>query len=287
MYQQRVWYVHKVYFRKRGRLTMSIKSYWNGCSDNWFVENRRSHESVMINPITGFPIDVYPLILKYMGDIREKKVLVPSSGDNVAVFALHLLGASVTSCDLSEKQIKNAAEIAKENNWDIEFVVQDTMTLDKIGENKYDLVYTSNGAHVWINDMPKMYQNIKRVLKSGGYSIFFETHPMCRPFDMTTYEVKVKQHYADVHIWANDKVPNYLWRVQDFVNAITTNDFVIREMLEFHSHPEDLSCHNYLCVDPDDIEATGKWPGDTFDWKVNPWAALPSCLSICSQKADK
>jgi SAM-dependent methyltransferase len=263
---------------------MSIKDYWDDCSDNWFVINKQSHEAVINNPEMGFPIDVYPMIQKYIGDLRDKKILVPSSGDNVAVFAFHLLGAKVTSCDISENQITNAAKIAKANDWDIEFIVQDTMTLNRIADNEYDLVYTSNGAHVWISDMPQVYRNINRVLKTGGFNIFFETHPMGRPFDMTTYEVKIKQHYADVHIYANDTVPNYLWRTQDFVNAIATNGFAIREMLEFHSHREDLSCHNYLCVDPDDIKAANNWPGDTFDWKVNPWAALPSCLCICSQK---
>jgi len=263
---------------------MSIKTYWNNCSDNWFEKNRPNHEAVMANPSTGFPTDVFLMIQNYMGNIRGKNVLVPSSGDNVAVFAFNLLGAKVTSCDLSENQIKNAIKIANENDWNIEFVIQDTMTLDKIADNKYDLVYTSNGAHVWISDMPKMYQNINRVLKPGGYSIFFETHPMGRPFDMTTYEVKIKQHYTDVHIWANDAVPNYLWRTQDFVNAIAINGFIIRKMLEFHSHPNDLSCHNYLCVDVEDEKAVNNWPGNTFDWKVNPWAALPSCLCLCSQK---
>jgi len=263
---------------------MSIKTYWDDCSDNWYTQNKKSHDAVMANPISGFPVDIYPLIQKHMGDIKGKTVLVPSSGDNVAVYAFYLLGAKVTSCDLSEKQITNAAKIAKDNDWDIEFVVQDTMTLDKIADNKYDLVYTSNGAHVWINDMLKMYENINRVLKLGGHSIFFETHPMGRPFDMATYEVKIKQHYADVHIWANDKVPYYLWRTQDFVNAIAANGFTIKEMLEFNSHPADLSCHNYLCVDHDDVQAANNWPGDTFDWKVNPWAALPTCLCLCSQK---
>jgi SAM-dependent methyltransferase len=263
---------------------MSIKTYWDDCSNNWFEKNKQSHEAVIANPLTGFPTDVYPMIVKYMGNLQGKNVLVPSSGDNVAVYAFHLLGAKVTSCDLSENQITNAANIAKKNGWDIEFAIQDTMTLDKIADNKYDLVYTSNGAHVWIRDMPKMYQNINRVLKPGGYSIFFETHPMGRPFDMTTYEVKIKQHYADVHIWANDAVPNYLWRTQDFVNAVATNGFVIKEMLEFHSRPADLPCHNYLYVDVNDEKAVNNWPGDTFDWKINPWAALPSCLCLCSQK---
>ena len=33
-----------------------------------------------------------------------------------------------------------------------------------------------------------------------------------------------------------------------------------------------------------DEESKYNWPGDTFDWKVNPWAALPQCLCVCSQK---
>lgn len=147
------------------------------------------------------------------------------------------------------------------------------------------MVYTSNGAHVWISDMPCMYHNINRVLKKGGYSIFFETHPMSRPFDSTTYEIKVKQHYSDIYIWANDVVPNYLWRTQDFVNAITTNGLIVKEMLEFHNHRDDLPCHNYLYIEPNDVEERSNWPGDTFDWRNNPWAALSQCLCLCSQKA--
>ena len=216
--------------------------------------------------------------------MHNKKVLVPSSGDNVAVFGFHLLGAKVTSCDLSENQIENAKKAAIANGWDIEFIVQDTMTLDRIKDNEYDLVYTSNGTHVWISDMPSMYKNINRVLKHGGYSIFFETHPMSRPFDSTTYEVKINKHYSDTHIRANDDTPNYLWRTQDFVNAITVNGLIIKEMLEFHSLREDLICHNYLYVEPDDTKEGNNWHGDTFDWKNNPWAALPQCLCLCSQK---
>ena len=261
-----------------------IKDYWNNCADNWYDKNMSSHEAVKKIPQMGFPIAVYPLTQKYLGNMNNKRVLVPSSGDNVAAFAFHLLGAKVTSCDLSENQIENAKKISKANGWDIEFIVQDTMTLDKILDNKYDLVYTSNGAHVWISDMPSMYKNINRVLKNGGYSIFFETHPMSRPFDSKTYEVKVNKIYSDTHFWANDATPNYLWRTQDFINAITTNGFIIKEMLEFHSQREDLPCHNYLYIEPDDSEAKNNWPGDTFDWKNNPWAALPQCLCLCSQK---
>ena len=265
--------------------TNPIKESWDKSSDGWFIQNAPNHEAIKLSPEMGFPATVYPLLQKYLGNLQGKRVLVPSSGDNVAAFALHLLGAKVTSCDISDAQIKNAAKIAHDNNWAIEFLVQDTMTLDEIPDGEYDLVYTSNGAHVWINDMPGMYKNINRVLKPDGYSLFFETHPIIRPFDDTTYEVKIKQHYADVYAPASDPVPNYHWRTQDFVNAIASSGLVIKEMLEFRSQREDLPCHNYLYVEPDDFfNENADWPGDTFDWKNNPWAALPQCLCICSQK---
>jgi len=239
------------------------------------------YERIAVNPEKAFPITVFPLVQKYAGELRGKKVLVPSSGDNVAAFGFHLLGAEVTSCDIAENQIKNAKAVADRYGWDVEFLVQDSMKLDKIEDGAYDLVYTSNGVHVWINDLPGMYRNFYRVLKPGGYNIFFETHPMSRPFDNTTYEVKIKKLYEDVGPFADD--PTFAWRTQDFVNAVVSVGFVIREMQEFHSLREDLEAHNYLIVKRS-IVKNDNWPGDTFDWKVNPWAALPQCLCLCSQK---
>jgi len=68
------------------------------------------------------------------------------SNDNHAVFAFHL-GAKVTSCDISEKQIENAFDIANKHGWDIEFICDDTTKLTKVNSNEYDFVYTSNGVH--------------------------------------------------------------------------------------------------------------------------------------------
>lgn len=76
------------------------------------------------------------------------RVLVPSSGDNGAVFAFHMLGASVTSADISGRQLENAKKLADGEGWNIEFVRADSMTLDGIPDGKFDLVYTSNGVHV-------------------------------------------------------------------------------------------------------------------------------------------
>ena len=261
------------------------KDEWNERSDEYFKQDIDDYEKIIENPERAFPIAVYPLIKKYLGDfnVKGKKVLVPSSGDNKAVFGFHLLGAQVTSCDLAENQLKNAKIIADKYNWDIEFICQDSMKLELIKDGEYDLVYTSNGAHIWIGDLLGMYTNFHRVLKDGGYNIFFETHPMIRPFDNSTYEVKIKKLYEDIGPFADEENSSeYEWRTQDFVNAVISAGFTIKEMQEFHSVREDLPAHNYLYIK--ELNSNWKWTGNTFDWHNNPWAALPQCLCLCSQK---
>jgi len=266
-----------------------IKNYWDKLALEDRGNNHYSPNSpgrwedtgiVWENPERAFPFAMRPIIKKYMSDLNGKKVLVPSSGDNKAVFGFHLLGAKVTSCDISENQLINAKAIADKYNWDIEFICQDSMKLDKIKDGEYDLVYTSNGVHVWIDDMPGMYKNFYRVLKSGGYNIFFETHPMIRPFDDSKIDViKIIRLHEDIN-WEYEGVPRYLWRMQDFVNAITSAGFIIKEMQEFHSVEGDLD--DYI---PNEKNPEHKNYGiDMKDWKQNPWAALPQCLCICSRK---
>ena len=258
-----------------------IKNSWNNNTNEYYQSSIPFCKEITGNPERAFPVAVYPLIQKYLGDLKGKRVCVPSSGDNIAAFGFHLLGAKVTSCDFAENQLKHAKAFADNNSWDIEFVCQDSMKLDTINNGAYDLVYTSNGVHVWIDDLPGMYKNFHRILKSGGYNIFFETHPMIRPFDNKTYEIKINKLYED--IGPHGEVPNYAWRTQDIVNAVISAGFIIKEMQEFHSLPQDLAEHNYLFIKEEDKNKY-KWHGDTFDWRVNPWAALPQCLCLCSQK---
>jgi len=265
-------------------MTSVAKNNWNSRSAEHYKKDIPFYEEVIKNPERAFPVMLFPLIKKYLGDLSGKKVCIPSSGDNIAAFGFHVLGAKVTSCDYAENQLAHSKAFADKHKWDIEFICQDSMKLDKLNDNEYDLVYTSNGVHVWIDDLSSMYRNFHRILKDGGYNIFFETHPMSRPFDHTTYDVRIRKLYEDVGPFTDaDGEITYSWRTQDFVNALSSAGFTIKEMQEFHSVREDLEAHNYLFISEEHKDKY-KWYGDTFDWKVNPWAALPQCLCFCSQK---
>lgn len=67
--------------------------------------------------------------------------------------------------------------------WILPTIDSDSMKLEELADETFDLVYTSNGVHVWIHDLGTMYRNFHRILKENGRYIMFDTHPWSRPFD--------------------------------------------------------------------------------------------------------
>jgi len=79
-----------------------VKDNWNMIADSDWYQSLRTDEKItaLVNaPQSAFHPKVFSLISKYIPDLKDKKILLPSSGDNHAAFAFALLGASVTSAD--------------------------------------------------------------------------------------------------------------------------------------------------------------------------------------------
>ena len=138
---------------------------------------------IIKNPYSIFRLELQETLKKSVGTFTDKRILVPASGDNREVFAFHLLGAKVTSSDISENQLENSAQVAKKHGWNIEFIQDDVTHLSKIKSDAYDFVYISNGVMFWIEDLDSMYKNINRVLVPGGHYMMYDAHPFMYPFE--------------------------------------------------------------------------------------------------------
>ncbi|MEK8130704.1 class I SAM-dependent methyltransferase [Paenibacillus filicis] len=261
----------------------NLKEIWNNWSETWYQKYRTDQaiSKIINNPESAFHHTTYAMIKHVCPDLHGKRICVPSSGDNHAVFAFHLLGASVTSIDISERQLENSAAIAQKHGWDIEFICDDTMELSKISSNEYDFVYTSNGVHVWIHDLCSMYQNIHRILKANGTYIMFEVHPFTRPFGDDTEKLTVVRPYDSIGPFIIEHVPRHTWRIQDLMNAVISSGLCIHHVEEMYA--EDGS---FWIDESADEENT--LSNEEFDrlcnWQLNPRAALPQWLSITAVK---
>ena len=253
-----------------------VKDNWNKTADSDWYQSLRTDEKIeklVKEPANAFHPEVHQLINKYMLDLHGKKVLLPSSGDNHAAFAFALLGAKVTSTDISEKQLEHAQEIADNLNLSISFVCDDTTQLSNIEDNSFDLVYTSNGTHTWIADIVTMYKNIYRVLKPSGLSIMFDINPFNRPFTGEPWkQPKIIKPYEET-------MPNCHWRVQDLVNAMICAQLSIKEMEELKAvNASFWFSYEELIKQEKGILAK------INNWEHNPMAALPAWISIVAQK---
>jgi SAM-dependent methyltransferase len=260
-----------------------VQNMWNGKSDDYYGDIQNGLDMILDKAERAFPRPVWGMIRAAFPDLRGRRVLVPSSGDNIAAFGFYLLGAKVTSCDLAERQLFNAKKIADRYGWDIDFIQQNSMELDRIPDGVYDLVYTSNGVHVWIPDIPMMYGNFYRVLRPGGRYIMFETHPFIRPFDDSGPAVIIDKPYEDIGPFfygeGDTKTTEYAWRVQDILNAAWGVGFNMQRMEEFH--PERGDYDDWFYGNTEEAEKDGY---RKHDWKLNPWAALPQWIGFSAEK---
>lgn len=262
------------------------KTSWNNGAATYSAFNHSDKQMghIIENPVNAFHHTTWEMIQEYVPDLRGKKICVPSSGDNKAVFAFAMLGAQVVSCDISENQLSNAERIAKHHGWDksIEFVCADTMKLSEIADNEYDFVYTSNGVHVWIDDLPGMYRNIHRIMKPGGVYIMYEIHPFLRPFDDN---LNVKKPYDMTGPFESDIEVTFAWRVMDIMNAMLDSGLMVKHIEEMFaekdydwpfwiSYQEIAKGATASCEDVDRMH----------DWHNNPVAALPNWISIAAKK---
>ncbi|BBH24289.1 hypothetical protein Back11_56340 [Paenibacillus baekrokdamisoli] len=258
-----------------------IKDSWNQWSGTWY-ERYRTDEAIskiIKHPESAFHPTTYSMIKKAIPSLQGKRICVPSSGDNHAVFAFHMMGAKVTSSDISEQQLENTAAIAHKHGWDIEFICDDTMSLSNIKSGEYDFVYTSNGVHVWINDLNSMYNNINRILKSNGSYIMFDIHPFMRPLGRDTEKITVVKPYDSTGPFG--EIPTYKWRIQDIMNAVISSGLTIKHIEEMYAEDGTF----WVDESSDERDTRSNEELDQLcKWEINPLAAIPQWLSIYAIK---
>lgn len=209
---------------------------------------------------------------------------MPSSGDNNAVLAFALMGARVTSCDISGNQLAAAKAAAQKLGLSerVIFQQEDTMRLSGIESGAYDFVYTSNGVHVWLNDLESMYKNISRILKPDGVYIMYELHPFQRPFGEN---MEVVKPYDSTGPFEDETTVNFAWRIQDIVNPILDAGISLMHMEEIMPSPD---YERPFFIDNDEMvngrSVSREEVDEMYDWHKNPSAALPEMIAFAGRR---
>ncbi len=232
-------------------------------------------------PHLAFEGQALETIREFVGALEGKKVCVVGSGDNYAAFALAGLGAEVTSVDISERQLQEAATRAAELGLQIRFVSADAANLAVLRKSSFDLVCSTNGFFVWLADLKAVFAEIARVLKPGGYYIFYEVHPFQRPWKDQAKPIEMEKPYWDTGPYesgADAKAYEFHWTLADILNALTESRLGLRKFIE------SAAADSCFWQGP----SYGSGMDDTLlDWKQNPRAGLPVWLTIAAAKLQR
>ena len=136
--------------------------------------------------------------LREVGDVTGKKLLHLQCHFGQDTLSWARLGAQVTGCDLSEKAIDYARELATETKLDAHFVCCNVFDLPQHLDDQFDIVFSSYGVVGWLPDLKPWAAVIAHFLKKGGIFYLAEFHPVVWMFDEQMEVFKYAYHNAGV-----------------------------------------------------------------------------------------
>ena len=123
------------------------------------------------------------LDLEGVGEVRGKRLLHLQCHFGLDTLSWARHGATVTGVDFSPTALAEARRLAQALALPATFVESDVYALPGRLEGEFDVVYTSQGALIWLPDLAGWARVIAHFLKPGGRFFVFDGHPFAYLFD--------------------------------------------------------------------------------------------------------
>ncbi|MBB4931696.1 SAM-dependent methyltransferase [Lipingzhangella halophila] len=199
------------------------------------TENNRRHwdERVPINTASSF----YDLDGFRAGDGDLDRFQITELGDVTGLDLAHLQchigldtlswarrGARVSGLDFSAPAIRTASDLAAEIGLDhrARFVAADVYdAAEELGSGAFDVVYTGNGALMWLFDIDRWARTVADLLRPGGRLYLAEFHPLTDVLDDDRGATVVRDYFSrDARTY--DSPGSYAdWEAETTHNTVT------------------------------------------------------------------
>jgi len=119
-----------------------------------------------------------------LGDLAGKSIIHLQCNTGADTIMLAKMGAKAVGVDLVPDNIVYAKKLANDMVVaNVDFIESDIMDFMEKHNEKYDVVFVSEGAIGWLPNLTKWAQTIKHLLKDDGFFYIFESHPIVLMFD--------------------------------------------------------------------------------------------------------
>ncbi len=119
-----------------------------------------------------------------IGDLSGKKVIHLQCNTGADTILLARMAESAVGVDLVPDNVFYAKKLAEDLNiTNVQFIESDIMEFMEKHNEKYDVVFVSEGAIGWLPDLNKWAKTIRHLLKDDGYFYMFDSHPFFMMFN--------------------------------------------------------------------------------------------------------
>ncbi len=117
--------------------------------------------------------------LDELGDINGKSLLHLQCHFGLDSLSLVCEGAEVTAVDFSPKSIEAARKLTDQSGLKAKFIEANVFDLPEIiADEKFDIVYTTQGVLTWLKDIDRWAEIVAMFLKPDGMFYVQELHPI-------------------------------------------------------------------------------------------------------------
>lgn len=212
----------------------------NRRSWNKGTEAHNSHKQDQAAFLRDGGSTLFPEELDLLGDIAGRTLVhlqCNAGQDSLGLVAHH---AIVTGVDISDTAIEFARQLSTDTGIPATFEradVYDWLATTAAGTDRFDIVFSSYGAIVWLSDITAWAHGIAQILKPGGHFVLVDFHPFAMMFN---WDWQVEQSYFGegkpityehgigdyVAMSGSALAPSgYQEGVQDFVNPFPGHEF--------------------------------------------------------------
>ena len=177
--------------------------------EDYFEANRQYfnvltpiHEVSDFYDIRGFKAGKTTLTsieIEELGDVSGRSLLHLQCHFGLDTMSWERLGAHVTGVDFSDRAIDLARSISLETGIPANFLCSNVYDLPDRLDEKYDVVFTSQGVLGWLPDLNRWAEVVSHSLKPGGTFYMLEIHPFAMVFDAPAGSTELKAQTRYFH----------------------------------------------------------------------------------------
>jgi SAM-dependent methyltransferase len=121
---------------------------------------------------------LFPEELELLGDLRGRRLAHLQCNAGQDSLCLARRGASVVGVDLSDEAIRFARALSSASGIAASFEHAEVVEWMTTVDARFDVVFASYGATVWLPDLDAWARGVRRVLLPGGRFVYLEFHPV-------------------------------------------------------------------------------------------------------------